>query len=389
MKNSKLVRKLLDNPDFLLNGILLGNLVVNVTATACATILTHNIFTTAGVSENIVYSIDIIAMTFILLVIGEITPKIFSVEFAEKVSTRVARLLQVWLMLAGPLITATTFLSSIVKGIFKTDHSEAGLTADELKTMVNATVETGEIEPEESDIIHNVFSFRDTSVKEVMVPRLDMVCTGSISVASAIKLVRESEHSRIPIYKHNTDNIIGIMYAKDLLAAKLNLQDQKNVEELMHKPYFVPESKKIDDMLKEFRIDKIQIAIVVDEYGGTSGLVTMEDILEELVGEIQDEYDEEEPLYSKLNENVYLIKALMDIDDMNRLLGTEIKTEGFETLGGLIFKKLGRIPHSEEELYVGGLRLVVKKITGRRIVNVRVERIATSRARPTEEGDKE
>lgn len=255
------------------------------------------------------------------------------------------------------------------------------MSAGEMES-VTYTPET-ELEEEEKRMIHGVVELGETEVKEIMRPRPDMICAQEDSTLDQIReLVEKHGHSRIPIYKENIDNISGIIYVKDLFLRSDGQGKEAKLSSLARKAYFVPESKKVDELLKEFKKDKIHMAIVVDEYGGTAGLVTLEDILEEIVGEIQDEYDEEVPPIQKLRDRTYRVDARVSIEDLNETLGTRIEERGFETVGGFIYDLEGSVPdqgmvleYKSEECE---LSLLVEKVEGQRIKTVRITVLPSS-----------
>ena len=234
-----------------------------------------------------------------------------------------------------------------------------------------------ELEEEERQMIHAVVELGETQVKEIMRPRPDMVCISGDAAPDEIKeLVEKHGHSRIPVYDQSIDSITGIIHVKDLFLLSDEQRRDVKLSSLARKPYFVPETKKVDELLKEFKRDKIHMAIVVDEYGGTAGLVTLEDILEEIVGEIQDEYDKETPPVEKLDEATYRVDAGVSIEDLNDTLGTEIEEKGFETVGGFIYDLVGSVPEEGKKLEYESeefaLNLLVEKVEGQRIKTVKV-----------------
>ena len=264
----------------------------------------------------------------------------------------------------------TWILDNILKAEELADQEEAFI------EMVKSQSESGVIQAEEGEMIRSIFEFSDTTVREVMVPRIDMVAAEkNITVDELLRLFQEEKHSRIPLYDEQIDHIIGIVYAKDLLI-EIAEKGKENlvVRHIMRNAYFVPENKKISEILKEFRQAKVHMAIVVDEYGGTAGLVALEDVLEEIVGEIQDEYDiEEERDYVKVNENTYLMDAGLNIDDVNEILRSEIPNADYDTLGGFIYHQLGFIPQGGEVVTWDNYTFTIKEIDGNRISKVLVE----------------
>jgi len=255
------------------------------------------------------------------------------------------------------------------------EDDNGGMSAEEIESLTQAP-ETP-LEEEEKRMIHGVVELGETEVKEIMRPRPDMICVEENSTLERIKeLGRKHGHSRIPVYKENIDNITGIIYIKDLFLLDAYEEKDSKLSSLARKAYFIPESKKVDELLKEFKRDKIHMAIVVDEYGGTAGLVTLEDILEEIVGEIQDEYDKELPPIQKLDERTYRVDAKVSIEDLNETLGTKIEEKGFETVGGFIYDIVGSVPEQGRLLEYKSaeceLKLLVEKVEGQRIKTVKI-----------------
>ena len=259
------------------------------------------------------------------------------------------------------------------------DHSEISTEEIESLTQTQKTA----LEEEERRMIHGVVELGDTQVKEIMLPRPDMICAEENSTLEEIReLVRKHGHSRIPICKGNIDHITGIIHVKDLFLRVTDPEKLSDLSSLARKAYFVPESKKVDELLREFKRDKNHIAIVVDEYGGTAGLVTMEDILEEIVGEIQDEYDKELPSIQKLDDKTYRVDAKVSIEELNEMLGTKIEEKGFETVSGFIYDLVGSVPEQGRVLEYKSadteLKLLVEKLEGQRIKTIKIKIISSS-----------
>jgi CBS domain containing-hemolysin-like protein len=262
-------------------------------------------------------------------------------------------------------------------------HSE-----EEIRILVEGSAEEGVLEEDERDMIHSIFEFTDTVARKVMVPRIDMKCLqANTPIEEALGVILEEGHSRIPCYEETVDSIVGIVHAKDLLQPLAEGRLSAPLREFMRAPSFVPEGKRLDELLREMRRERQQMAIVVDEYGGTSGLVTLEDILEEIVGEIQDEYDVEEPSLVALDEHTAVVDARMNIDDVNEQLGLDLPTEEFDSVGGFVFGLLGHVPSEGDSVTYDGLAFVVEKVDGNRIEKVRVVRgAAPPRGDGAEEG---
>ncbi len=252
------------------------------------------------------------------------------------------------------------------------------VTEEEIMTLVDASEEGGVIDEEEKAMIFSIFQLGDTLVREVMVPRIDVLAfEQSTSRVEATDVLLRTGYSRAPVYAESIDHVIGILYVKDLLAVWRRGEQQGTVGDLVREAYFVPEAKKVDDLLTEMQARRIQMAIVVDEYGGTAGVVTFEDIVEEIVGEVRDEYDiAEESAFQLLRDGEYLFSGGIDLDDVNQLTGAELPKDTSETLGGFIYGQLGRVPSAGDELEAGGLHLIVEQVVGRRIRKVRALRVA-------------
>jgi putative hemolysin len=253
------------------------------------------------------------------------------------------------------------------------------VTEEEIMTLVDAGQEEGVIEQEEKAMIYSIFQLDNTLAREVMVPRIDILAfEEKTTLNEATETLLNTGHSRAPVFSESIDNIIGLVYIKDLLAAWQAGNLDQQVADMMREAYFVPEAKKVDDLLTEMQATRMHMAIVVDEYGGTAGVVTIEDIVEEIVGEILDEYDFAEELpYEQLQDNEYIFSGGIDIDDVNLITGAQIPKDTSETLGGYIYGRLGKVPIPGETVEVGGLSLVVEKVLGRRILKVRAKSIPT------------
>ncbi|MGB7875379.1 MAG: hemolysin family protein [Anaerolineales bacterium] len=262
----------------------------------------------------------------------------------------------------------------------------AQMTEDELKTWVQSDQEEGGLELEERQMIYSIFQFGETLAREIMVPRMDMLAFEvTTSLSRATKAFTQSGHSRVPVFETNIDNIIGLLYAKDLLHVMPNGREHASIRELLRPAYFVPDTKKADTLLTEMQSQRIHMAIVVDEYGGVAGLVTLEDIIEEIIGEIQDEYDlSEEDLIHQNGPDEFVFLGRIDLDDFNEVMGSDIPKVESDTLAGFLYDHFGRVPHDGESIQADGLLLTIEQIIGRRIRRVRVQRIP-----PDEEGDQE
>ncbi|MEE9611439.1 MAG: hemolysin family protein [Desulfatiglandales bacterium] len=364
-KNAVIVEELIQKPNRLLATVLVGNNIVNIGAAAIATSIAIQMFQNWGVA------IATGVMTLLVLVFGEMTPKSLAASNAERISLKVARpiglLVKVFYPIVKVLVEITRPLTKLLGGDIRLHKL---FTEEEFKIMVEVGEEEGVIEKEEREMIHGIIEFGETEATEVMAPRIDVVgIKSSATIKEANDLVLKSGYSKIPVYEDSIDNIIGVLHARDLLKAA---GGDKAIKKIMRQVYYVPETKKLDEILKEMRERKTQIAIVVDEYGGTAGLVTAEDLVEEIVGEIMDEFDVEEDSIRKIDEKTVLVDAKLNIGDLNDALELDLPEEEFETVGGLIFNTLGKIPIAGEVVEINGVNLKVEKMRGRRIGKVKL-----------------
>jgi putative hemolysin len=310
-----------------------------------------------------------------LLILGYLVPEAVGAAKAETIALAAARPVAALAWVASPLVKLVLMISNGLSGLVGGEPLRAMpfITEEEIMTMVDAGQEVGVIEEDEKEMIYSVFALGDTLAREVMVPRIDIVALeADASLDDALDLVIRAGHSRIPTFEDTIDNIVGVLYAKDLLELWRDKRESVSLRELLRTPYFVPESKSVDELLEEMQQRKVHMVIVVDEYGGTAGVVTLEDIVEEIVGEIQDEYDAEEPIVEESGEGEFIFNARVDLDDVNRLMGTAFPTEMGDTLGGFIYSQLGKVPSPGEMVRFDGLIIEVLTVTGRRIRKVRV-----------------
>ena len=376
LKSVKRILYLLEKPKRLLMGILIGNTIVNVAAATVAALFTTRLIIGGRFEDHGSIIIEIVVVTLVILIFSEVSPKVFAVKQADRFA-RMVSLPLIWIIrLLTPLSFLFEKMTRGISALLKIKREVPFVDEKELKLLFEVGEEQGTLDRMEREMIHSIFEFGDTIVKEIMIPRMDMVCVDKeMPLEDVLILVKEKGHSRIPVYDDKVDNIVGILFVKDLLPYMHEKKDVPALINLVRKTYFVPESKMINELLKEFQKERNHMAIVVDEYGGTAGLITLEDVIEEIVGEIRDEYDREIPLFLKVEPNVWLIDGKMNIEDVNETLGFEIPTEeDYESLGGFIFSKLGRIPEEKEEVTYRNLRLIVEKVQRQRIKKVRVIR---------------
>ncbi len=317
-------------------------------------------------------------MTVLLFVLAEVTPKTFAVQNTDRVALRVAPLIAGLTRLLGPVARVLIGVANVIlpgKGLPKGPF----VTEEEIKQMAEVASEEEEIEEEEKELIHSVFEFGDTIVREVMLPRPDIVAVDARKSLRAVQdLVLQHGFSRVPVFKDDLDEVVGVVYAKDVLKELRLGRPDAPLEEIVRPAHFVPESKKCAELLREMQRQKFHIALVTDEYGSVAGLVTLEDLLEELVGEIEDEYDTEEPRILPVDENTYRVSARLSIDDVNDLLGANLPDTEWDTVGGLMQGLLGQIPEQGQDVTFDGFRFVAERVKGRRMDKVLIERIAPS-----------
>ena len=372
---SRQVTQLHSNPKKLLITIVLGNTVVNIAAASLAAIFTLDICRALNLDQQLGILIDVIVVTFVILIFTEIVPKVAAVKNAKRVALNFSFPLTIFYYLFSPFVSIFHNLTEWLTHILRVEKNKLLLTEDELRSLVDVGEEKGTLEQDEKKMIHSIFEFGETTVKEIMIPRIDMICISADSnITELLDLVQKNMHSRIPIYKEKIDNIIGVIYAKDLLPfSDRRKYVEINLEELVRPAYFVPEQKKIDELLREFQTQKIHIAIVVDEYGGTAGLVTLEDIIEEIVGEIQDEHDIEQPLYKIISENEFVVDGGMDLEEINEELNISLPTpEDVETIAGFLYGLFGSVPKEKQKIDYNGYEFIIEKVIRRRIKQVRI-----------------
>ena len=362
------VMKILDQQDKMLSAILIGNNVVNLLSSSLATLLATRKLGDAG--AGIATGI----LTLLILVFGEISPKNLATVHSEKLSMLYSGFLYQYMRLLTPLIFLVNVLARGFMLLFHIDmnRKDDTYTEEELRVIVDASHEEGMIESEEHRMINNVFDFDDSCAKDIMVPRIDMQF---IDVASTydevLEAIRQQMYTRMPVYEDTTDNVIGILNIKDLIL--IGKTDRFNVRDYMREAYYTYEYKKTSELFMEMKNNSISMAIVLDEYGATAGLVTLEDLIEEIVGEIRDEYDADELNdIKKLSDREYSIDASIHLDDLNDALGLELQSEDYDSLGGLLIGILDRLPEEGEVVHDGDYIFTVESIDKNRIERIRL-----------------
>ncbi len=373
-KKATEIERLLSEPNKFLSTILVVNSVAVIIASSLATILALRISSTYG------ELLSSIVISLVVLIFCEITPKTAAVQNPLRWARVLINPLKATAWLLQPVVIAlsviTTFLVRLLGGQVK--HHGPFVTEEELRLLVTVGEEEGVLEEDETDMIHSIFEFADTTVREVMVPRIDMVTLDSTTtVTQAVDLALQGGFSRIPVYEESIgiDEIIGVLYTKDMLKQLREGHNTFPIRDLVRPAYFVPESKKLDDLLREIRQRRIHMVIVVDEYGSVAGLVTIEDLVEEIVGDIQDEYDHEEVLYEKVNDNEYIFDAKINIYEFSDMMDVKLEEGDYETLGGFVYEQLDKIPVAGDSVTHDDLKFTVLETRGRRINKIRVERL--------------
>lgn len=373
----RLIIRMLERPRRLLATILIGNTFANIIASVLAAVVAGNLVAYFGLSEFLVYFIEVIVLTFMILILSEITPKIIAINNPLEVARRMSRFIYVLFTLFKPL--SSVIANSTLSLEERLPKPSSRMTTEDLMTMAEVSEQEGSIKSDEREIIENVIEFGSTTVREIMTSRVNIVAisTGS-SLDEVLGLIREKGLSRMPIYENDLDNILGVIHSKDVLPY-INSDIERttiNWRTIARKALFIPSTKKLDDLLRDFQQEKTHIAIVVDEYGGTEGLVTLDDILEEIIGNISDEYDEaEEQLFTKFKSGVYIFDARIDLDDMEDILDCELTSDEdeYETLGGLVYHLTERIPNVGERVYYQNLELTIHSIQNNRVRKLRVK----------------
>ena len=362
-KKAQQILKLVENPQKLLSAILIGNNIVNIGASSIATVLAMKLLPSNGAG------VSTIVMTIVVLIFGEITPKTLAAQDSEKVALAVVKFVSLVVFIFTPAIIVLNFVTgNLVKLLGGGSKEKAPtITQAELKTMVNVSHEEGVLQVEERKMLNNVFDFRQSRAREVMTPRTDICALPDTATYSeAVDMFKAEKFSRLPVYRENIDDIIGVLYLKDIVAIDEN---KFSITKMMREPYYTYETKDISSLLKEMRTKRIGFAVVLDEYGGTGGIVTMEDMVEEIMGKFSDEFDEEDDEISAVRENEFMVDGIVRLDDVNEMIGTKIECVHAETIGGYVTVLLGRFAQKGEviEDTENHLTITVEEIDKNRI----------------------
>lgn len=367
-KANQLIHRMKSNPHRLLTTVLIGNNVANIAASALAAKLALQMF------PNFAVGLATIVMTFLILVFGEVFPKSVATNNNVLIARAIIFPLYWFSLLFRPIVFMLDFIPKLTGRIKKAPS----VTEEELMSFVEVVREEGEIKEEEQKLIHRIFEFDDTNASEIMTPRADMFVVEADEPLD-LQAIAEQGFTRIPVIEKTIDNVVGILNVKDILTHQAKHKELPDVRQLMRPPYFVPEHKKLDSLMQQFKKRKNHMAIVVDEHGGVSGLITLEDALEELVGEIRDETDKEEPLIVKRKNKEWVVIGKADIDEVNEVIGMNIPDSAeYDTFSGYVLEQIGRIPSENEEYALGDFQVVIKSMDGNRIKEFIVRQIEKS-----------
>lgn len=374
VKGIDTLQKIMEDPSKLLSTILVANNVVNIGASSIATALFMDLVGASGVP------IATLVMTITVLIFGEITPKSISTNNPEKIALLICNLMSIMMKILSPIVTVLDLFRKLIFKIFKIeDNSNQPLiTEEELLTYVNVSHEEGVIEVEEKEIIQNLFAFGDLQAKQAMVNRMDMVAIEkNISYKELVKVFEEEKFTRMPVYEENIDSVIGIINIKSI--AFLNEEQRKDfdIKKYMIEPFFTYEFKNVSELLQELKVKKTQMAIVLDEYGGTAGLITIENLVEEIVGDINDEFDAEESNIVKISDYEYNVKGYTSLIEVNEELDLQLESDEVDSLAGYIIEKIKRFPTKSEELDIEGIRFIVEDVEKNKINTIKIEKSKT------------
>jgi len=368
-KKARTLLKILEDSGRMLSTVLIGNNIVNLTASALATSLSIRIWgsTAVGLATGI--------LTLLILIFGEISPKTLATIHSEKLALNYAGTIIFLMRILTPVIFLVNNLSLLFLRLMRVDPSAKmnTMTEHELRTILDVSHEDGVIESEERQMIYNVFDFGDSLAKDIMVPRVDMVFVNVNSTyQEVITIFKEEKFTRLPVYEGTTDNVIGVIIIKDLIF--YDVSREFNIRDIMREPHFTYEYKKTSELMLEMRQDFINFTIVLDEYGATAGLVTLEDLLEEIVGEIRDEYDkDEEDLIRQINDREFIVEGSMKLDDLNDALNLDLGSEDYDSIGGYIIERLDHLPGTGESVVSDNqIKLVVDAVEKNRIDKVHI-----------------
>lgn len=367
LPGAKSLERLLSKPDDLLSAILVGNNLINIMISVFAAALLIDLFGQGG------ELLTILILTPLLLIFSEVCPKTYAATYPEKLSFRVLHPIRFFMWLLRPITWVVSSISRLLTHFLRGDEQAPLISEDEIRSIIEFGENAGVVAENQRRMLHSIFDLSEIRVRDVMVPRTEVVGVSiDADFDEVARLTAQARHSRFPVYEGDLDNVVGVIHSKDVLSY-LDKPDQFSLRELARPPYFVPEAKPIETLMQAFRRKHLHLAMVVDEYGGVEGICTLEDIVEEIVGEIQDEYDEDEILVKPLAKNLYMIDGSAAIRYINRRFDLSLSEEHVTTLAGFLLNSLGSIPEVGDICEVDGVRFIVREVEGRRIEQIEMQ----------------
>jgi putative hemolysin len=355
---------LLSRPDHLLGAILVGNNLVNIAASVFATTFFVGLYGEQG------ELLTILILTPLLLILSEVCPKTYAAQYPEKVSFLVLRPIIFGMTILMPVVWLVTGVSRLLTRFIKGEEERPIISEDEIRSIIRVGEETGVVAKEQRRMLHGIFELSQIRVRDVMIPRTEVAGIDlNTPFADVLRLAQRARHSRFPVFEESLDNVVGIIHSKDILNY-VDRPQEFSIREVARPPYFVPESKPIETLLQSFLKKRVHLAVVVDEYGGVEGIVTLEDIVEEIVGEIQDEYDVEEVLIREIAPGRYLVDGSTSLRSINRRFGLQLSEEHANTLAGFLLRTMGTIPEEGDSCVSDGTRFIVRKVADRRVEEI-------------------
>lgn len=387
-KSAMLVSKFLEEPSKLLSTIQIGITFAGFLASAIgaqslssslAVFLKNLNIPIVSASAAVIATITVTAIIgFFTIVLGELVPKRLALEKSEKIALAVAKPIRILFKIVSPAVRMLAFMTNLVAKLLggSNDFDNSQITEEEIRMMINVGEEKGIFQETETNMINSIFEFDNTDAKEVMTPRTHIIAVNiDATVDEILEIVIEENFSRIPVYENSIDNVVGLLYVKDLFALiRKSTEWEISLKDLIRPAYFVPEYKKIDELFKEMQKSKTHIAIVIDEYGGTAGLITIEDLLEEIVGNIFDEYDDVVLEYEQIDEDTYLVDGLLGISDINDIMHLDLPEEEFDTISGMILSLSGKMPEVGEEVEYEDVSFRIEEVDDKRISKIKIRK---------------
>ena len=369
------IKSVLDSPQRLLVSLLTGNTIVNVSIASLAAYITAGFADDYTWSKSTLILMEVLVVSVVVLIFGEILPKMIAIKYSKEYALKMYTPLKIMMFILSPIAQGFNAITNVVIKIIPFRKEKIFDSEEELKILAELGEEEGTLQEEESDMIQSIFDFKEKTVGEIITPRVDIVSLKSDeSIDKAMDIIGERQFSKIPIYKDTIDNIKGILYAKDIIPYLMGSRPNVNLQNLARQPFFVPETKPIDDLMEEFKLRKTSIAIVVDEWGGTEGLVTLEDVVEEVMGEIRDPYDQEESNVLKQSDGSFIVEGSITIYDLEEETDIEFPEDrDYDTLGGFILDILTDIPQTGEQVEFNDMVFTVQTVENNRIGKIKIQ----------------